>query len=50
MLLRVSIGAQRHERIDSHCSTGTGFRIYVVGSREGGRRSALHPRVIEEFL
>jgi len=28
----------------------TGFRIYVVGSRGGGGRSAPHPRVVEEFL
>ncbi len=28
----------------------TGFRIYVVGSRGGGRRSGPHPRGMEEFL
>jgi len=28
----------------------TGFRIYVIGSRGGGGRSAPHPRVVEEFL
>jgi hypothetical protein len=28
----------------------TGFRIYVVGSRGGGARSAPHPRIMEEFL
>ena len=28
----------------------TGFRIYVVGSRGRGGRSAPHPRVVEEFL
>jgi hypothetical protein len=27
-----------------------GFRIYVVGSRGGGGRSAPHPRGMEEFL
>jgi hypothetical protein len=28
----------------------TGFRIYVVGSRGGGGRSAPNPRLMDEFL
>jgi hypothetical protein len=28
----------------------TGFRIYVVASRDRGSRSGPHPRVMEEFL
>ena len=53
-------GRERHEDVElftphyrgahaaSHAKTG--FRIYVVGSRGGGGRSAPHPRVMEEFL
>jgi hypothetical protein len=53
-------GRERHEDIElftphyrgAHASSRakTGFRIYVVGSRRGGGRSAPHPRVVEEFL
>ena len=53
-------GRERHEDVElftphyrgahaaSHAQAG--FRIYVVGSRGGGGRSAPHPRVMEEFL
>jgi hypothetical protein len=53
-------GRARHEDIElftphyrgahaaSHAQTG--FRIYVVGSRNGGGRSGPHPRGMEEFL
>ncbi len=53
-------GRERHEDIElftphyrgAHAISRakTGFRIYVVGSRGGGGRSAPHPRVVEEFL
>ena len=53
-------GRERHEDVDlftphyrgAHAASRakTGFRIYVVGSRGGGGRSAPHPRVVEEFL
>jgi hypothetical protein len=53
-------GRERHEDVElftphyrgahaaSHAKAG--FRIYVVGSRGGGGRSAPRPRVMEEFL
>ena len=53
-------GRERHEDVElftphyrgAHAASRarTGFRIYVVGSRGGGGRSAPHPRVMEEFL
>jgi hypothetical protein len=53
-------GRERHEDIEvftphyrgAHAASRatTGFRIYVVGSRGRGGRSAPHPRVMEEFL
>ena len=53
-------GRERHEDVElftphyrgAHAASRakTGFRIYVVGSRGGGGRSAPHPRVVEEFL
>ena len=53
-------GRERHEDVElftphyrgAHAVSRakTGFRIYVVGSRGGGGRSAPHPRVVEEFL
>jgi hypothetical protein len=53
-------GRERHEGIElftphyrgAHAvgRAKTGFRIYVVGSRGGGGRSAPHPRVMDEFL
>ena len=53
-------GQERHEDVElftehyrgAHAASHsqTGFRIYVVGSRGGGGRSAPHPRVFEEFL
>lgn len=53
-------GRERHEDVElftphyrgAHATSRakTGFRIYVVGSRGGGGRSAPHPRVMEEFL
>ena len=53
-------GRERHEDVElftphyrgahaaSHAQTG--FRIYVVGSCNGGGRSGPHPRGMEEFL
>jgi hypothetical protein len=53
-------GRERHEDVElftphyrgAHAASRAkaGFRIYVVGSRGGGGRSAPHPRVMEEFL
>ena len=53
-------GRERHEDVElftphyrgAHAASRakTGFRIYVVGSRGGGGRSAPHPRIVEEFL
>jgi hypothetical protein len=53
-------GRERHEDVElftphyrgAHAASRakTGFRIYVVGSRGSGGRSAPHPRVMEEFL
>ena len=53
-------GREHHEDVElftphyrgAHAAsrTKTGFRIYVVGSRGRGSRSAPHPRVVEEFL
>lgn len=53
-------GRERHEDVElftphyrgAHAANRAkaGFRIYVVGSRGGGGRSAPHPRVVEEFL
>jgi hypothetical protein len=53
-------GRERHEDVElftphyrgAHAASRakTGFRIYVVGSRGGGGRSAPHPRVVDEFL
>jgi len=53
-------GRERHEDVElftphyrgAHAVSRakTGFRIYVVGSRGGGGRSAPQPRVMEEFL
>ena len=53
-------GRERHEDVElftqhyrgAHAAgrAQAGFRIYVVGSRGGGGRSAPHPRLVEEFL
>lgn len=53
-------GRERHEDVElftphyrgAHAASRAkaGFRIYVVGSRGGGGRSAPHPRVMEDFL
>ena len=53
-------GRERHEDVElftphyrgAHAASRgkTGFRIYVIGSRGGGGRSAPHPRVMEQFL
>jgi hypothetical protein len=53
-------GRERHEDVElftphyrgAHAASRAkaGFRIYIVGSRGGGGRSAPHPRGMEEFL
>jgi CheY-like chemotaxis protein len=47
-----AVSAYAHAHRGAHFASRakTGFRIYVVGPRGGGGRSAPHPRVMEEFL